>query len=341
MRTLGSPSASTVASAIASGSEGSLLRASSNQAANRASGSSASVKSPAGAGRWSVGAKSDMASLASRRLVRRALASAGYIGEAWTAPMAGGLRRAVLCLFRVANPQPCPHIGDWSGRGWNRRKDRSCQRCATPMKCWGFRRMPMRRRSRAPSGASPRSCIPMPTRTIPRPPSALPSSIRPTRFSARRRSAGPTTPARSMPRASRAFTASARVSAAQVGAGRRRVGRPFRDVLVRARRASRARGGVGGGQFEDIIGQMFGGFGAARGRSFRGGFEPDEMEPQPRRDDLRHHFARGGRHRRHPARPPADRQGGRRQDSGRPRRRQADQAQGQRHSRARAGPATS
>ena len=40
-----------------------------------------------------------------------------------------------------------------------------------------------------------------------------------------------------------------------------------------------ARGGVGGGQFEDIIGQMFGGFGAGRGRSFRGAFEPDEMEP--------------------------------------------------------------
>jgi DnaJ-class molecular chaperone len=40
-----------------------------------------------------------------------------------------------------------------------------------------------------------------------------------------------------------------------------------------------ARGGVGGGQFEDIISQMFGGFGAGRTRSFRGGFEPDEMEP--------------------------------------------------------------
>src|SRR5262249_32307727 len=47
---------------MASGSEGSLLRASSNQAANRASGSSASVKS---AGGWvcSVCATSDMASL--------------------------------------------------------------------------------------------------------------------------------------------------------------------------------------------------------------------------------------------------------------------------------------
>jgi DnaJ-class molecular chaperone len=39
------------------------------------------------------------------------------------------------------------------------------------------------------------------------------------------------------------------------------------------------RGGVGGGHFEDIIGQMFGGFGGGRTRSFRGGFESDEMEP--------------------------------------------------------------
>src|SRR5262249_41417664 len=46
MRTLGRPSASTVASAIASGSLGSAFLASSNQAANRRSGSSASVKSP-------------------------------------------------------------------------------------------------------------------------------------------------------------------------------------------------------------------------------------------------------------------------------------------------------
>jgi DnaJ-class molecular chaperone len=38
------------------------------------------------------------------------------------------------------------------------------------------------------------------------------------------------------------------------------------------------RSGAGGGHFEDIIGQMFGGFGAGRGRAARGGFEPDEME---------------------------------------------------------------
>jgi DnaJ-class molecular chaperone len=38
------------------------------------------------------------------------------------------------------------------------------------------------------------------------------------------------------------------------------------------------RGGVGGGHFEDIISQMFGGF-AARSRSFHGGFAPDETEP--------------------------------------------------------------
>src|ERR1700694_3375688 len=46
MRTLGRPSRSTVATAIASGSLGSLRRASSNQPANRRSGSAASAKSP-------------------------------------------------------------------------------------------------------------------------------------------------------------------------------------------------------------------------------------------------------------------------------------------------------
>jgi DnaJ-class molecular chaperone len=40
-----------------------------------------------------------------------------------------------------------------------------------------------------------------------------------------------------------------------------------------------ARAGAGGGHFEDIIGQMFGGFGAGGARSFRGGFASDEMEP--------------------------------------------------------------
>src|SRR5262245_55291702 len=46
MRTLGSPSASTVASDMAVGSRGSPFTASSNQAANSRNGSSASVKSP-------------------------------------------------------------------------------------------------------------------------------------------------------------------------------------------------------------------------------------------------------------------------------------------------------
>src|SRR4051794_17608319 len=46
MRTLGSPSASTVASDMAVGSRGSPRAASSNQAANSRNGSSAAVKSP-------------------------------------------------------------------------------------------------------------------------------------------------------------------------------------------------------------------------------------------------------------------------------------------------------
>ncbi len=39
------------------------------------------------------------------------------------------------------------------------------------------------------------------------------------------------------------------------------------------------RGGVGGGHFEDIISQMFGGFGAGRTRTSPGGFESDDVEP--------------------------------------------------------------
>jgi DnaJ-class molecular chaperone len=48
-----------------------------------------------------------------------------------------------------------------------------------------------------------------------------------------------------------------------------------------------ARGGAGGANFEDVISQMFGGLGGARGRtrSFRGGFEPEDLgEPAAGRD---------------------------------------------------------
>jgi DnaJ-class molecular chaperone len=48
-----------------------------------------------------------------------------------------------------------------------------------------------------------------------------------------------------------------------------------------------ARGGVGGGSFEDVVGQMFGGFGGAAGgrtRSFRGGFEPEDLREATGRD---------------------------------------------------------
>src|SRR4029453_4327283 len=58
IRTLGSPSASTVASDIAVGSRGSLRVASSNQTANSRNGSSASVKSPLNP--CSIGTDSDI-----------------------------------------------------------------------------------------------------------------------------------------------------------------------------------------------------------------------------------------------------------------------------------------
>src|SRR5437899_7858677 len=62
MRTLGNPSASTVASDIAVGSRGSLAFASSNQAANSRRGSSACVKSPlVNQLGCSIGADSDIA----------------------------------------------------------------------------------------------------------------------------------------------------------------------------------------------------------------------------------------------------------------------------------------
>src|SRR5713226_5192139 len=83
MRTLGSPSASTVASAMASGSLGSACLASSNQAANSRNGSSASVKSPlVNQVGCSIGADSDIlrrtyvVALAPGSLFRRA----GYRG---------------------------------------------------------------------------------------------------------------------------------------------------------------------------------------------------------------------------------------------------------------------
>src|SRR6516164_486991 len=62
MRTFGRPSAPTVASDMAVGSRGSLRLASSNQAANSRSGSSASVKSPlVNQPGCSIGADSDIA----------------------------------------------------------------------------------------------------------------------------------------------------------------------------------------------------------------------------------------------------------------------------------------
>jgi DnaJ-class molecular chaperone len=48
-----------------------------------------------------------------------------------------------------------------------------------------------------------------------------------------------------------------------------------------------ARGGVGGADFEDVIGRMFGGFGGAsqgRRRAFRGGFEPEDLGEPAGRD---------------------------------------------------------
>jgi len=45
-----------------------------------------------------------------------------------------------------------------------------------------------------------------------------------------------------------------------------------------------ARGGAGGASFEDVISQMFGGLGGGRTRSFRGGFEPEDVGEPAGRD---------------------------------------------------------
>jgi len=46
----------------------------------------------------------------------------------------------------------------------------------------------------------------------------------------------------------------------------------------------RRSGAGGGGNFEDVISQMFGGLGGARTRSFRGGFEPEDLGEPAGRD---------------------------------------------------------
>ena len=132
--------------------------------------------------------------------------------------------------------------------------------------------------SRAPSGGSPRNCIPTPTSTIRRRPRASPSSMPPTRSSATRRSARLSTAARSTPKASRAFRAS-KVSAARPA---RRL-RPRRDFETftwgpggfQRERPRRAVGGFGG--FDDIIKEMFGGGRRGGGRAVAATFEQEDF----------------------------------------------------------------
>src|SRR5262245_54111619 len=170
MRTLGSPSESTVASAIASGSAGSDLRASSNQVANSRNGSSASVKSPdpwcsLGAV-WDIAARSLVSGLYRAEDGRRKAEDGQQKadGDRWSPlllPSAAPLLvircpSSVVCppppsAFRVANPSRYPHIGSQvAGVGTGGKT--GVGRCATPMKCWGLRRPRMRQRSRAPIG---------------------------------------------------------------------------------------------------------------------------------------------------------------------------------------------
>src|SRR5262245_4432264 len=128
--------------------------------------------------------------------------------------------RETLGIMAFSSLQSAAVLPTLGGRGWgdcpaSREATRpgGIGRCVTPMTCWGCRRPPARRTSRAHSGGKPRSCTRTPTSTTPRRPRASPSSMPPMRSWARRASARPSTAARSTPKASRASRAS-RASAA-------------------------------------------------------------------------------------------------------------------------------
>src|SRR5215475_476566 len=126
MRTLGSPSASTVASDMAVGSRGSPFTASSNQAANSRNGSSASVKSPVvnqvgcSIGGESVISRSHLGGGVSAKCsirVRRLYGNASPMARGVTAAAAdrgiGGRVRAGIPAWRLQLPtrQPVPEEG--------------------------------------------------------------------------------------------------------------------------------------------------------------------------------------------------------------------------------------
>ena len=117
------------------------------------------------------------------------------------------------------------------------------------------------------------------------------------------------------------------------GLPRRRISR---RCFTWGRKASSAaaRGGGGGfGGFEDILKGMFGGRGGRQAAAPASATHVDMEDfaaPPAGRDVAvpRHHHARRSRQGRHAPRPPADRQGGGGEDSGRARRRPADPAEG-------------
>src|SRR5262249_54937388 len=75
----------------------------------------------------------------------------------------------------------------------------------TPTKFWGFLRLRVRRRLRAPIVSSPRNCTPTPTSTIRKRRRVSLSLTPPMKSPAMRTSARPSTAARSMPKASPVF----------------------------------------------------------------------------------------------------------------------------------------
>ncbi len=190
--------------------------------------------------------------------------------------------------------------------------------------------------------SSPRNCIPTPTSTIRKRPRVLPSSTRPTKLSATTTSARRSTAARSTPRASRASRASPARNPARGGFGRRGRLRKFHlgpDGFQR-RGAGVAAGGSAAAAVavasRILLRGMFGGRaqpgGSAASNSSRKISARSGAGGRDLHAELTITLADAAK-RRQDARPSADRQGRRSQNSGGPRQRPDRSA-----SRGRAGP---
>ena len=186
--------------------------------------------------------------------------------------------------------------------------------------------------SRAPSGGSPRSCIPTPTSTTPRRPRSF------AELNAAYEILGEDDKRKAFDRGEidaegkprfQGFEGFGGRAGAAASAGQA-ASRPSPGDRTAFRAAAARAGGGGFGGIDDILKEVFGGgrrgarggaAAAIRADDFGGGAGGQDVTA------VAHHHARRSRQGRDAARAAADRQGGRGQDSGRPRRRPADQAE--------------